>query len=244
MKMRGWIFFMAVLFITKAQAQIETLPRIDAFLDLTVAAGNQEGTAAFSYVRNWRLGKSRKLELGLGARFTSYVGTNKEFYTAPARLARSSTVPFVNVFSGHTYQNVDTLTVARPFTNSLNLSLNAGYRLGNKWYLGLNIDLLGFSFGRKSSAILLTNGKQISEPEARPVSWNLLLTGDLDYGALNSEFFIAYHISARWALKAAYQFFFTEYNTQSIHQTAPDGSSVYRFRNKANLLGLGVHYDL
>jgi hypothetical protein len=238
------VFFMAVIFISRVHAQNEAFPRIDAHLDLTIAAGNQEGTAAFSYVRNWRLGQARRLELGFGLRSTTYTGTQKEFYTAPASLARTSTVPFVNVFSGHAYQNVDTLTVATPFTTSLNISLNAGYRLGNKWYVGLNIDLLGFTFGTKSSAILHTNGKMLKEPEARTSSWNLLLTGDLDYGALNSEFFVRYNISNRWAVKVAYQFFFTEYNTQSIHQTAPDGTSVYRFRNKANLLGLGVSYDL
>jgi len=102
------------------------MPRIHAYLDFTVALGNQEGTAIFSYVRNWRLGKTGKLELGLGLRWTSYIGTKTTFYTAPANLARSSTVPFLGVFSGHEEQNIDTLTVQRPLTSSLNLSANAG----------------------------------------------------------------------------------------------------------------------
>jgi hypothetical protein len=239
-------FLLSVLLLsglgTTAQ-KIES-SRIHAYLDLTVALGNQEGTVAFSYVRNWRLGKVRRLELGPGLRWTSYAGSNTKFYTAPAHLARSSTVPFLGVFSGHEEQNVDTLTIKRPFTSSLNLSLNAGYRFGHKWYAGLNIDLVGFSIGSTTPSVLLSNGSNKAEPVTKPSSGNLLLTGDLDYGSLNSEFFVKYNISPRWDVKLVYQFFFTEYNTQTIYQTAPDGTEVKRFRNKANLLGLGVSYDL
>jgi len=69
-----------------------------------------------------------------------------------------------------------------------------------------------------------------------------LLTGDNDYGSLNSEFFLKYKLSGRWDLRAVYQFFFAEYKTQTIKQIAPDGTEVDRFRNKANLFGLGVSY--
>jgi hypothetical protein len=240
------ILFFLIMVIAggSACAQENNPTRIHSYLDLTLAFGDQEGTAAFSYIRNWRLGKAGRLELGLGLRWTSYAGNKREFYTAPARLARSSTVPFVGVFSGHEYQNVDTLTVQRPLTNSLNLSINGGYRFGKKWRAGANIDLIGFTFGNTSSAILVSNRNSLSEPDAGPASFNLLLTGDLDYGALNSEFFVEYSITPRWHIKAVYQFFFTEYNTKAIHQTAPDGTIVYRFRNKANLFGAGVSYDL
>jgi hypothetical protein len=237
-------FLMMVIAGGSAYAQENIPPRIHCYLDLTLAFGDQEGTAAFSCVRNWRLGKSEKLELGFGLRWTSYTGSKKEFYTAPARLARSSTVPFIGVFSGHEDQNVDTLTVESPFTNSLNLSVNGGYRFGKKWRAGANIDLIGFTFGNTSSATLVSNGKVLTESDVKPGSFNLLLTGDLDYGALNSEFFVEYSITPRWHIKAVYQFFFTEYNTKAIHQTAPDGTIVYRFRNKANLFGAGVSYDL
>ncbi len=244
MKVKPLLFLIIIVAASPVQAQQNITSRIHSYLDFTVALGDQQGTAAASYVRNWRLGKTGKLELGFGARLTSYTGDKREFYTAPARLARSSTVPFKGVFSGHEYQNVDTLTVQRPFTNSLNLSINSGYRVGKKWYIGANIDLIGFTVGSTTSSVLVSNGLAVTESMATPSHFNLLLTGDLDYGSLNSELFVKYNIAPRWDIKAVYQFFFTEYNTQTIYQTAPDGTSVYRFRNKANLLGVGVSYDL
>lgn len=227
-----------------APAQSKQLPHYNQFIDFSVAAGSSQGTGAFSYAYNWRIGRRRKLEAGLGFRLTSYLGNKKEFYTAPARLARSTTVPFVIVFAGHKEENLDTLTVQRPFTTSLNISANFGYHLSARWYAGFNIDLIGFTVGRTTSAILRSNGSTTTEPSAKPAHFNALLTGDNDYGALNSEFFIKYKLKSRWDIKAVYQFFFTEYKTQNVKQIAPDGTIVDRFRNKANLFGLGVSYHI
>src|SRR6266404_5123430 len=174
MKFKVLLFLMVIAAGKPVLAQENIPPHIHSYIDFTLAFGDQEGTAAGSYVRNWWLGKTRKLELGLGLRLTSYTGAKREFYTAPARLARSSTVPFVGVFSGHEYQNVDTLTVQSPFTNSLNLSANFGYRIGKKWNAGANIDLIGFTVGRTNSAILVSNGITLAESNAKSSSFNLL----------------------------------------------------------------------
>jgi hypothetical protein len=128
-------------------------------------------------------------------------------------------------------------------TNSFNLTINLGYNFSRKWYAGFNIDLIGFTFGRKGSAILTKNGTTTIEPDAKPVAFNVLLTGDHDRGTLNSEFFLKYGLTDRWALKAVYQFIFVEYATSSVKQTFSDGSMNNRFRNKANNFGLGVAYQ-
>lgn len=211
----------------------------NAFADFVVTAGSKQATVALSYVYNWRLGKKAKWEAGLGARFSGYFGSGKDFTTAPGRLARSTTIPFVIVFAGQETQNWDTLNVQHPFIGSLNLSANFGYRLSRKWALGFNIDLAGFSLGNRSKAILTSNGQQSAEPAARPAPFNVLLTGDNDFGSLNSEFFLRYQLSSRWSLKAVYGFYFAEYKTTTVKQTAPDGTLVDRFRNKANTLGIG-----
>ena len=222
--------------------QISNNGKLNRFVDAAGTLGQSQGTTAASYVHKWRIGKKRKLEAGLGLRWTTYVGTKTNFTTAPARLARSNTTPFLIVFAGQETDNWDTLTVQRPFINSLNVSANFGYNITNRWSLGFNIDLIGFSFGRKGSGILTSNAKTRNEPAAKPASFNVLLTGDLDYGSLNSEYFVRYRLNDKWSVRAIYEFYFGEYETNTVKQIAPDGTEVSRFRNKANTLGLGITY--
>lgn len=223
----------------------QTVRQISRFLDLTGTYGKDQGTASFSFVNNWKTGKKQKFELGVGARWTTYFGTKKDFVTAgPASLTRTNTIPFVIVFAGQKEENMDTLVVQRPLVNALNLSFNMGYQFTPRFYGGVNIDVIGFSFGRTSSAVLTSNGESMTEPEAKPTGFNILLTGDHDRGTLNSEFFLRYAIGKKWSIKALYQFVFVEYTTQNLKQVAPDGTEVDRFRNKANNLGLGVVYHL
>lgn len=119
-----------------------------------------------------------------------------------------------------------------------------GYHFTPKLYGGINIDVIGFSFGQKSSAILTSNGNTQTDPASKPSAFNLLLTGDHDKGSLNSEFFVRYQLGKQWSVKALYQFIFVEYKTEQIVQVAPDGTEIDRFRNKANNLGLGIVYHL
>lgn len=232
-----------LLFCLQSMAQENN--KISQFADLSAAFGQNQGTVALSYVYNWKLGKKRKLELGLGGRWTTYYGTKKDFVTAgPASLTRTSTVPFLIVFAGIQEENLDTLTVQRPLIHAVNLSFNLGYHFLPRWYAGLNIDVIGASFGRESNAVLTSYGTTQTEPAAKPTSFNLLLTGDHDRGSLNSEFFIRYRAGKQWSAKLLYQFFFAEYTTQNLVQIAPDGTEVDRFRNKANLIGLGFVYHI
>jgi hypothetical protein len=53
---------------------------------------------------------------------------------------------------------------------------------------------------------------------------------------------VRYQIAPKWSIKALYQFVFVEYESQMVSQIFPDGEMNYRFRNKANNLGLGVSY--
>lgn len=238
------ILFIAFLFFyTNIKAQTSSA-KINRFADITATAGKSQGSVAASFVNNWKFGKKKRLEAGLGLRWTSYFGSKTNFITAPARLARTTTTPFVIFFAGQRENNFDTLTVQRPFTNSVNITINLGYNFTEKINAGFNIDLVGFTFGRKSSAILTSNGNTMIEPTAKPAPFNVLLTGDNDYGSLNSEFFLKYKLNKKWGIKAAYQFLFIEYKTNTINQIAPDGTMVNRFRNKANNFGAGVSYNL
>ena len=236
--------FLVLLVVLCASALAHSQqPSRNQFADITSTIGTSQGSGAIAYVHNWNIGKKQRIEVGIGARWTTYFGTKRDFLTAgPAKKTRTSTTPFLIFFAGQEEQNFDTLTVQRPLTNSLNLTVNLGYNLSRKWYAGFNIDLIGFSFGRKGSGILTSNGITVIEPNAKPSTFNVLLTGDHDRGTLNSEFFVKYKLDDRWALKAVYQFIFVEYETETRKQTFSDGSTNSRFRNKANNFGLGLAY--
>lgn len=233
-----------LIIITGSFAQKKELPLFNQFADLTGTVGKDQGSVAGSYVHNWRLGQKRKFELGIGGRITGYFGTKKDYLTAPAKLARTTTFPFIIVFAGQKEKNFDTLTVQRPLTTSVNFTANLGYHLSPHWYAGFNIDVIGFTFGKNTNAVFTSNGITVTEPLAKPSPFNLLLTGDNDLGSLNSEFFLKYNINHRWAVRGVYQFLFSEYKTTTVQQTAPDGTVNNRFRNKANNFGLGVSYSI
>lgn len=166
----------------------------------------------------------------------------KRFYNRSCKAGTFHHHSFIVVFAGQKTENWDTLTVQRPFINSVNLSVNFGYNFNSKWSGGFNIDLIGFSLGRKTSAILTSNGITRIETDASPPAFNVLLTGDNDFGSLNSEFFLKYKLTERWGVRVIYQFYFAEYKTKTVKQTAPDGTIVDRFRNKANTYGAGIAY--
>lgn len=216
--------------------------KTNQWLDISATLASKQSALSASWVYNWGIGKTKKLDLGLGARLTLYGGDDRNYITAPARLARTNTTPFYIVFAGQRTWYWDTLTVEKPFTTSLNFTGNAGYHITPELYAGLNIDLVGVTIGSKSPALLQSDGVITEEPEAKPAAFNALLTGDLDLGTLNSEFYLRYQLNEKIAVKGIYQFLFSEYETNNISQTAPDGTEVTRFRNKINAFGLGLVY--
>lgn len=236
-------YFTLICCLALAQGIVAQKKAINRFIDLTGTIGSSQGTAALAYVHNWKLWKRQKFEIGIGACWTSYFGSKKDFLTAgPAKYTRSFTAPFLIFFAGQQEENFDTLAVQKPLTHSLNITANLGYTISPKWYAGFNIDVIGFTFGRKSAGILTSDGETMIDPASKPAPFNLLLTGDHDLGTLNSEFYLKYKIADRWQLKAVYQFLFIEYETQSVKQQIVNGPENDRFRNKANNFGLGIGY--
>ncbi len=121
--MKHLISLLVVLLLCNAcMSQQKTIPRMSHWVDLAATIGQSQASASLSYVYSWKMGRRRKLEVGVGARLTSMIGEKIEYTTAPARLARTHTTPFLIIFAGQKTENWDTLTVQRPFVNSLNLS--------------------------------------------------------------------------------------------------------------------------
>ncbi|MFN3840459.1 MAG: hypothetical protein ACK4RF_07110, partial [Cyclobacteriaceae bacterium] len=134
-------------------------------------------------------------------------------------------------------ENIDTVLIGNPQVNSLNLFINLRYAFNEKVHVGFNIDAIGVSIGGSAQGTYL-DFPIGSVTNANPATFNLLLISDNDKGSLNSEFYIKYFFSKRWAAKAAAQFHFTEYITDTEVQQFPEPND--RFRNKSLLFAAGI----
>jgi hypothetical protein len=234
----------AVFFLNTVNAQNKNKRPVDNFVELTGAIGSSQGSGSLAYVYNWKFGKHKRLEVGLGLRFTSYFAKNQYFTTAPAILTSGKTGPGV-FFADDVIPNIDSVLFPKAQVNSLNLSLNFGYYFTKKLSVGLNIDLIGFSFGKKQNGIYYGNNFATGVPvTAKPTAFNVFLVSDNDRGALNSEFFAKYKWNDTWGVKAGFQFLFAEYTTDKEVQTTPGGDKNDRFRKKMSGGAIGVTYNL
>jgi len=235
---------LTVFLFNTVNAQHKNVRPVDNFIELTGAIGSSQGSGSLGYVYNWKYGKHKRLELGLGLKFTSYFGSNLYFRTAPAKLTSGKTDPTV-LFSDDIDQNIDSVLFPKAQTNFLNLNLNIGYNLSKKFYVGFSIDAIGFSFGKKQKGIYYGNnfapGIAVT---AKPTPFNVLLISDNDRGSLNSELFVRYKWNDSWGVKLGFQFLFAEYTTDKKVQTTPDGDKNDRFRKKMPGAGIGVTYNL
>lgn len=185
--------------------------------------GGQTGISA-GYLHNWHIGKQKKFFLGVGARFTTQLGSDVFYESAPASLADEAA-------------NIDSLFISSPSVSAFNAVLNLGYRFSDKFQVGFNIDAIGFSFGGEKNASFTGNGASRSTT-AKPTDFNILLIGNNDQGTLNSQFYLQYDFNKKLGVKAAYQYLFTEYTTATEVQVAPEPND--RFRNKASQIYVGV----
>ncbi len=211
-------------------------------LNGTAAVGNAESTFSVLYGKDWDLWKKKKFGVGVGVRFTSYVGANQYYTTAPAKLTSGQTGLSV-IFTEDIVENIDTFLIKSPQVNSLNLMINLRYKVTDKFLIGFNIDAIGFSFGGNKDGTYFGNGGTVAATKAKPTSFNLLLISDNDLGTLNSEFFAQYNFNKKWSGKIGFQFLFTEYTTNTKVQTAPNGEKNDRFRNKAGQISIGTTYQ-
>lgn len=194
------------------------------YVDFTGALGKNQGSVSVDYFHLWKAGKAKKVELGLGGRFTSYFGSSQYYSSAPASLAADES-------------KSDSLLLPTTQVNALNLAIHLGYRLSAKVGLGFNIDAIGFSFGGKQAGSYINNNQGLAA-SAKPTAFNILLVGNNDQGSLNSEFYLRYFVKEDLAIKLAYQYLFTEYTTDTEVQQLPEVND--RFRNKASLFSLGI----
>ncbi|TAH20804.1 MAG: hypothetical protein EAZ08_05340 [Cytophagales bacterium] len=181
--------------------------------DLAIGAGNGASTA-LSWSHFHKVGKKGKFQIGYGVRLTSLFGSNVAHITAPATLTSGKTG--LGVIVGETIEaNLDTLTLNSMQVNFLNISINLQYAFSQKLEVGFNIDALGFSFGgeQKGTFVAASQRRAASQETAKPTTANVLLVSDNDIGSLNSEIYLRYWFSPRWAIRGGLTFAFSEYTT-------------------------------
>ncbi len=225
------LFLPAVL---SAQSSREHVANVD------LAIGTAQGTLVGSYYHNWFIGKNKRIFVGVGGRFTGYLGRNQYYVTAPAKLTSNGTGPFV-IFKENVTANMDTFLVAKPNVYALNALVNLGYRFSPKLQVGFNIDAVGLSFGGQRRGNYI-NGQQGQRLNAKVSPFNALLVSDNDFGSLNSELYADYRVRDRWGVRAGFQFLFTEYTTETKVQQFPEPND--RFRRKSLLFMIGTSFKI
>jgi hypothetical protein len=226
--------------VTIVSATGQSSPGTEKSIHIGAAIGNAEGTASAAYVYNWLLGKNHRIMVGVGGRFTAYLGRNKNYVTAPAKLTSNSTGPLV-IFKPNIVANMDTFLIARPNVYAINATISLGYRFNERLYAAFNIDALGFSFGGKRQGDYI-NGSLRQRSGSHVTNFNALLVSDNDLGTLNSELFVNYALNDKWSLRAGAQFLFTEYTTDSNVQLFPEAND--RFRKKSLMFMMGTSFRL
>lgn len=212
------------------------------FIDLAASAAKGKFSAALSWSHMHSVALKKKLKVGYGLRFTSFVAANKYYTTAPAKY----TSPVQNlgtIFSKNINENIDTITTATSSTNSINVAVYFEYAITARIDLGFNIDAAGFSFGPQKRFNIISSSLDPGQdpvPAGSPTRFNLLLTSDNDIGSLNSEIYVRYGITKKIGLRAGYTFLFSEYRTNR-DLSFNNGQVVNdRYRHKAGMILLAV----
>jgi hypothetical protein len=193
----------------------------------SAAMGDNQYSFAFDFSHLWKMGKSGKFEIGFGGRLTSFFGSKKYYTSAPANLASNPA-------------STDSIYFYDAQSNSLNATLNFGYRFGGHFGVGFNIDVIGGSFGfTQSTGHIPAAPGFVGTANSSPTPFNLLLIDNHDMGNLNSEFSVRYFLTDKVTIKLIYQHLFTEFTTHTVVQQLPEPND--RFRYKGNLFGIGVY---
>lgn len=158
-----------------------------------------------SYTPTFRL-LDDHLRLGLGARFTSWIG--------------GSDVVFESVPDGARY----TFTVDPQGVYSLNLMLAASWRIVAGLEVGFNIDLVGVGFGGEVTGVYAGSAPFSGPQSARPPTFEIFLFGPADQGQLNSELFVAWWFGG-WGVRTGISHVITEYVTA---QSLDAGNARFR----------------
>src|SRR4051812_5056712 len=103
--MKPKFLFALILGLAQSHPSFSQAQSTVNYIDFTIGGAKYQGTLALTYLHSWKLGSKRKLGLGLGGRFTSYVAANQYYVTAPAQLTSGSDSPLI-IFQDNISSNI------------------------------------------------------------------------------------------------------------------------------------------
>ena len=208
-----------------ARAEVDDSPWSQT-VDVAGGLDSSRFTGAFSWNHFYGIFDQR-LRIGLGARFASFFGSGAIPYTtADASLIRAN--------------KVNTLTVTDPQAYSLNAQFLIRFRAVAKLELGFDIDLVGLAFGPSRTGNYAATDPRFAGAQPASVSgFDLLLGGKPDRGQLDSEFYLAWWFTEKWAVRAGLSHFASSYTTDNKLDNGAD-----RYRASQNLGFLAMSWRL
>lgn len=237
------ILLAVVLFEGGAHAQEEPRERTSD-MHYMLGVGSGQTTVSASYQTGWKFGEKKRLVMGVGIRANAFFASGKYFVTAPAKLVKGEAGPAA-LFKEPIPGNMDSVHFSSAQAYSLNILIHIRYDFTEKFKAGFNIDVIGASFGGSRSGTYINGndpGNTNLPVSASPSGFNLLLVGENDLGSLNSEFFVTYAMTDKWALKAGVQHLFMEFTTSTKVQQFPEPND--RFRITPTVVCAGVVYTI
>lgn len=191
-------------------------------LDATAGSNFNSALLSLSATRHWSALREGRVRLGLGVRWTAFLGGDYRLSSAERSAIAS--------------KRIDSLFIEAPWHNAINLAAHLTVQPTQRWAFGANLDLAGLSFGTSQIGRLrLLSGPPEQTVSTTPTARNLFLVGTRDRGTLASEFFVAYDLRRDVRLRAGLNHFVFEHVTPT---PGTDGGTRYRRFGDAFFVGV------
>lgn len=158
-------------------------------IDLSTAIGDEVLVSSLQWDKLFPIALKKRIKVGFGVRMNVANYWDKSFFTAPPQRVN-------NTF--------DTLVMAHQTVYFFNLQFLAEVALLKWWDVGMNIDLVGVSWGARTPAVYYSKsaGFNGTQETVLPENLNLMLFGNNDFGNLNSQFYFRFWPSDKVFIKA------------------------------------------
>jgi hypothetical protein len=210
-----------------ASARAQSGPSAVQRWDLVVGGGPDIVIGGLGLARLWPVVAEGRVRLGLGARWTAFLGGEQRLGALAERQGPGGLVR-------------DSLIGPQGWANAMNLAGHFALQATDRLAFGANLDLLGLTWGTTQVATLRLAGgagpAAGSRVTTNPPLWNRFGGGTGDRGTLASEFWIGWDVRRDVRLRVGLHHFVVQQTTPSA---APDGNTEYRRFGNAVFVGLG-----